>query len=330
MPTPSSSSQFRPHFLAINGLAHTLLSSRLYKRRRFSETREIVLQLADEDQIVMLADNTSATSEKRGTVLLIHGLGSSAHDPLLTATTYRLLKQGYDVLRMNHRGVANGSGKAKTPYHAGRDEDVGAVLAQVSEMLPPGESLFVVSFSLSSNMTLKHLGQSKPHLPKLKGVVCVSPIWDLKSSSKLISQSYFGVLNTVFLKAIERYFVKFAQTASEFEAPDFKIIKTLKDLDEKFIAKLAGHATVDDYYQKSSAGPWIESIEVPTVLLMAKDDPIASVESSTVFKNPHVKRVVYKTGGHLGFVARDSRSLKMKLWLDQEIVRQLNQFELKA
>jgi hypothetical protein len=81
-------------------------------------------------------------------------------------------------------------------------------------------------------------------------------------------------------------------------------VHTVRAYDERITAPHGGYRNAAEYYARSSCGPHLGSIDRPTLLLSARDDPmipIASVERWPVSRS--VRREITRTGGHLGFLA---------------------------
>ena len=75
--------------------------------------------------------------------------------------------------------------------------------------------------------------------------------------------------------------------------------------DEGFTAPRNGFDSVEAYYAANSAVPSLSSIEVPTVLLYAFDDPFIPPDIYRGFDwqvNPHLCPLLVERGGHVGFV----------------------------
>jgi predicted alpha/beta-fold hydrolase len=81
---------------------------------------------------------------------------------------------------------------------------------------------------------------------------------------------------------------------------------SLRQFDDAYTTKAGGFRDADDYYARCSARHHLAKITVPTVLLMAQDDPFIpwrdaaeSRPSSAVHLHlePH--------GGHMGYLSRD-------------------------
>jgi predicted alpha/beta-fold hydrolase len=82
-------------------------------------------------------------------------------------------------------------------------------------------------------------------------------------------------------------------------------LRTVRGYDDRITAPFGGYESAAQYYERSSAGPWLASIDRPALVLAAADDPMipsATVEAWPL--SPSVRREIAPTGGHVGFVSR--------------------------
>jgi predicted alpha/beta-fold hydrolase len=95
-------------------------------------------------------------------------------------------------------------------------------------------------------------------------------------------------------------------------------VKSIRDFDHLYTARIFGFGTADRYYETQSSRQFLERIRVPTLLLHAKDDPLvpfSSYQHPAVGSNPRVQLVELPHGGHLGFLARGAP----RFWLDDAL-----------
>ena len=306
-------SSFNPPFYLKGGFAQSILAQVIAKKTKLGDTLEHTIELSDGDKVILL-ENKSKNSTQKRPVLLVHGLGSSAHEPTISRLTKHLINSGRTVYRLNHRGVANGIGLANSVYHGARYSDIADTLKFINTNLT-SKDLDLVFYSLSSNLLMGCLanedkfGTSELNLNK---ILCISPIFDLGSSSKAISKVYFGTFNKSFMTAVKKYFSRQKSSNSSIPQPDLSAIKTLAEFDEQYIAKHFEFESASDYYKRSSTINELNKVTRPVTLLIANDDPIAPTEKITSYPN-NFNVVKMRTGGHLGFL----NSLdKKNFWLD--------------
>ena len=85
-------------------------------------------------------------------------------------------------------------------------------------------------------------------------------------------------------------------------------LRTVREYDEAITAPHGGFGGADEYYAKSSAGPWLAAIDRPALVLAAEDDPMIPSESIAHWPlSSSVQREMVPSGGHVGFVRRIRR-----------------------
>jgi len=75
-----------------------------------------------------------------------------------------------------------------------------------------------------------------------------------------------------------------------------------------------------NYYRTQSAIRFLGKIRVPALLIQAQDDtfiPFSIYDSEELHRNPHIRLLITRHGGHLGFLARAPR----RFWLDYAIMQ---------
>jgi uncharacterized protein len=105
--------------------------------------------------------NQPAESRDLPLIVLVHGLTGCAESHYMRASAAILLRRGFTVMRLNLRGAGPSRPFCVEQYHAGRSEDLLAVLAQLPEHLT-GSGVVLVGYSLGANQVLKLLGEGAP------------------------------------------------------------------------------------------------------------------------------------------------------------------------
>jgi predicted alpha/beta-fold hydrolase len=72
--------------------------------------------------------------------------------------------------------------------------------------------------------------------------------------------------------------------------------------DDAVTAPLYGLGSAAEYYAWASSGPRLGAIRTPTLLITAKDDPLAPASLLPEVQNERLTRLVTEQGGHCGFV----------------------------
>ena len=312
--TQAPTMNYNPPWYLRNGTLQTVLPNLLppSNKKVLSELHEVEVEPGHS---VVLYESIPEKSANNGqTVLIIHPMGSSASNPSMVRTASELVKDGYRVFRMNHRGVGRGVKLSDQIYHGGRYRDIDQVLQFVATRTHTQPS--ILAFSLSSNISVGALitGANKQLCQRL---VAISPVFDLKQSAQAISDS--KIINSGILKSLKNYCDRRSSEYPDAASPDWSKISNMAEFDNRFVAPLLGYSSANDYYQDISMKDQLSKIQTPTFLLTAQDDPIAPFERATNLNSEYVVHTNLKHGGHLGFSGKEHN----KRWIDQWILQAL-------
>ena len=247
-------------------------------------------------------------AEERGRplVLLLHGLTGCQDSSYVRVTAREMLAAGYPVLRLNWRGAGPSLGKTQGFYHAGRSDDLTAVIGSMSGTLARN-GIVAIAYSLGANVLLKYLGE-RGGLSHLRAAIAVSPPIDLHAAQQRIGEWRN--------RRYHRYLLE--RMRAERPCPDD--IVTILDFDNRVVAPANGFRDALDYYAQCSAGPRLGGIRTPTLVIHAADDPWIP---SKVFRAiawdqfRHVHLLMPWSGGHVGFHALGLR----RPWHDEVALR---------
>ena len=242
--------------------------------------------------------------EDRPALLLVHGLGGSDGSAYVASTGRLAHARGWHVVRMNMRG--SGAGEALCPllYNAGLDGDLLAALSTVAAVVP---RVSVVGFSLGANLALLTLGRRRAELPPgLVGAAAVCPPLDLSACADALEAPGNGLYQRYFMQQLSEGYRRRHRLRPDLFAEGRELgLRTVREYDDRITAPFGGYESAAQYYTRSSAGPWLASIDRPALVLAAADDPMIPVASVTPWPlAPPVKREIAPTGGHVGFVGR--------------------------
>jgi len=317
-------------FAIPHGSLATILAARFSERQVIRKTSPRFEVTLSDGSVLCGEIDLPFSGTAKANILLVHGLGSSCHDPAVVRQARFLADRNFKVFRLNHRNVGSGKGKAIGFYHGFRGADLYDALAFLQN-LEPQQKWILIGQSLSGNMVLKIAGarEFSDGLIKLGcvGVAAVSPVVDLRASSLNMHKPMFGIFNKLFLRKINLYLSQFGDFDQTLLLSARRAGK-LSQFDEHFLAPALGLPKAEDYYQRASCQDVLDSIRLPTEVFLAKDDPIApgTFEILQSSKNLNVKLNIFRFGGHLGFVEFDL--LKRSFWfpIDQHLTEVCERF----
>ena len=256
--------------------------------------------------------------------LLVHGLGGCARSPYMVRVGRRLVgRLGIRVVRMNLRGAGSGFGRSRSYYHSGKTEDVRRVAAWLARRAP-GSPITLIGFSLGANLVLKLAGEAaEAPVDQLVGVVAANPPVDLEASCRAIQDPRNRIYDRNFVRLLRAEVSRLHARFPDLDPIDLTAAHSLLAFDEAYTAPRNGFRHARDYYQQSSAGPWIERIRVPGLVVHARDDPfIPPAALDSISFPPSVRCEMIPQGGHLGFWSHRPWDGDRR-WLDARIVHWL-------
>lgn len=238
----------------------------------------------------------------------------------LLGLAHALSDAGFGVLRWNMRGCGTQRNRLPTWYHSGQSEDLKHVVSQALGQ-HSGE-LVLVGISIGGNITLKYLGESATSLsPRIRAAVGVSVPIDLKGSAAELAKPKNALYMQYLLRPLRaRMREKALRFPGRFDISRISSIRTFHEFDTLFTAPSHGFSSVDDYWERSSSKQFLTSINIPTLLISARDDPFLSpgcFPHEIALRANNILLESPAHGGHVGFI--DGLKLK-RTWLDRRII----------
>lgn len=306
-----------PHVQSV--LASSGVRRLLYARRRAlleRDATEHVLDCGDGVRLLGMHTAQHVHAQPRGLVVLLHGWEGSVQSSYLMHTGARLLAEGFDVFRLNFRDHGATHHLNRELFHSCRlDEVVGAVRA-IGERFP-SLPLAVAGFSLGGNFALR-IGLRAPAAGiALDYALAVCPAISPNDAMNAIENGPW-FYEAYFLRKWRRSLAlkqrAFPDTAL-FEPDDMR--GNLRQLTRALVLRHTGFATLEEYFDGYSiAGDRLASLQVPTTILTAADDPIIPVaDFRALTLSPAVELDIAPGGGHCGFIS----TLSLKSWTEDYI-----------
>lgn len=301
---------FEPHPLLAGFHRQTLASALLRGGRAPSAvTREVMVDEANRLRLRCSWHAPDRVEAGRPVLVLLHGLGGSADSPYMRVTARKAFAEGFDVVRVNQRGADDTADLVQASYHAALTDDVLAVL---DDLAAEGRGPFALGgFSLGGNCALRLAGLQGGGLASrgVQAVVAISPSVDLPSCSEALDgDPRCRIYRDRFVQELGAVAARFAALGKGTHLyPLLHGVRSLRDFDDRWTARLHGFPDVDAYYERMSALPVLGRIAVPTLLIHARDDhlvPSAALEATRLPAGSPLRVVLTDSGGHCGFWAR--------------------------
>jgi predicted alpha/beta-fold hydrolase len=238
-------------------------------------------------------------------LVLFHGLEGSSKSHYAQAFAHYARSHDLDFAVPHFRGCSGENNLAPRAYHSGDHEEIAWILQQVRQQTT--RAVLAVGVSLGGNALLRwaqEAGSTAKHT--VAALAAVSAPVDLQASGLCMGQGFNKqVYSRMFLTSMKaKALQKLSQFPGLFDAQALHAAKTLYDFDNVVTAPLHGFKNTLDYWQRASAKPGLARIQVPTLLLNARNDPFVPAHSLPQPNQVgrHVRLCQPKWGGHVGFV----------------------------
>ena len=296
---------FRPPAWLAGGHRQTVAAYWLRRLLRWRlPCEDLVVEAAQGVRLLLRATWQPGPRDERAALLIVHGLGGSDASSYVVSTGQLAYARGFHVIRMNMRGSGDGESLCPLLYNAGLDTDLLAATSAVCQLVP---RVAAIGFSLGGNLTLLMLGRRRELVPAgLRAAAAVSPPVDLAACADALEAPGNGLYQHYFMRMLsEAYRRRHAARPDIFSAGRELGLRTVREFDDRITAPFGGYESAAQYYERSSAGPWLAAIDRPALLLAAQDDPMIPHGAVTRWTaSATVRRETTTTGGHVGFVAR--------------------------
>jgi len=256
------------------------------------------------------------------TVILIHGLEGCSESHYMRGIGEKAYRAGSNVIRMNQRTCGGTEHLTPTLYNGGLSRDYRAIMHELASQ-DGLERLFLVGYSMGGNLVLKAAGELHRSLPALAGVVAVCPAINPTVCFRELEEPRHWFYHRHLLTGLKaRLRRKATLFPGLWDLGGLAGITRISDFDNQYTAPDGGYRDAADYYDRAGACHVIEGIEVPTLIITAKDDPLIPY---AMFTTPQVQRHSYITliaptnGGHCGFF-QWARNGEDSYWAENRIV----------
>jgi uncharacterized protein len=292
-------------------------------RRRFPRlpTSETQLFQTEPDTQVRGECHWQAEPRLHKTLVLLHGLEGSSESGYMLGTAERAWLAGFNVVRLNQRNCGGTEKLTPTVYNSGMSGDIRAVIGELiaRDGLP---TVCAAGFSMGGNLVLKMAGELGAEAPReLRAVVAVAPALDLAACADAIAEPQNFLYERHFVRQLKQRIARKARLFPDLYKPNrLGHVKTVRQYDDAVTAPLCGFRDASDYYARCSAGRLLPRIARPTLILVAKDDPIvpfSSITRAEAERNPKITLTSTPHGGHCAFIGDTGAE---RFWAEARIV----------
>ena len=298
---------YKSHFWQYGGHLQTIIPS-LFRKVDFTYQQRERLELPDGDFVDL--DWHFISSERKKLFIITHGLEGDSKRHYVLGMAKLFTQNGYDALGWNCRSCSGEINRLLRFYHHGDAGDLKWVIDHVIQKYSYTE-IVLVGFSLGGSLSLRTVGENPESVPlQIKKVIAFSVPCDLLSSVKILSLSTNKIYSSRFLHKLgNKIKEKEKLHPGQISYAGFKKIKHFVDFDNRYTAPLHGFTDAYDFYKRASVKPFLQNIQVPSLIVQAKNDSFLSAECFCYEEANNNDRLYLETpkeGGHCGFMLAGS------------------------
>ncbi|MGB7786234.1 MAG: alpha/beta fold hydrolase [Salinimicrobium sp.] len=279
--------------------------SAVFRKAPVEQQRER-LELTDGD-FIDLDWSYSKKGKSDKVLLVIHGLEGSAQRPYVTGLARYFTENAWDVAAINLRGCSGELNRKFRSYHAGATDDLEEAVQHVLAKRRYSKMAFN-GFSLGANLMLKYLGGRRPVPPEIKAAVMVSVPCDLQGSLQMLQERNNYLYSQRFLRKLKSHLSARAKKfPQEMKKEEISRINDLLAFDNCYTSRAHGFKDAQDYYKKNSSLQFLPNLDVPTLIINAKNDGFLSEACypiKTAEENKKLFLEMPEYGGHVGFLQK--------------------------
>ena len=300
-----------PEFTPAAGLSnsHLMTLAPLLMRRRFPLTgrdcQNLLLQVAPANQVLVKLHRAPQTGARADyLIMVLHGLESNADVHYVQGVCEKALYEGFSVARMNMRNCGGTSHLSTTLYNAGMSGDILNVAEQLCRRYG-FKGVYFCGFSLGGNLVLKAAAEHQEQFSSfnLRGVCAICPPIDLEGCVRQMEKGINRIYEKNFVLSLKlRIYQKARHFPGRYDLVKLRTVKTVRAFDYAFTAPDAGYSTAEEYYSAASAQHVLKNIDCPTLMIVAKDDPLVPFSCFETIQNYRGALLAPANGGHVSFI----------------------------
>ncbi len=309
---PIINSTYKPPFYLRNGHVSTILPSIFRKVAGIAYERE---RMTTPDDDFLDIDWIKKGNDKL--VILFHGLEGNSNRHYVKGVAKHFSENKWDVAAWNARSCSGEMNKQPRLYHHGDVADIDTTINYIVTHNSYKE-IALVGFSMGGAMILNYLTDIAVNRPAIiSKAVVISPPVEVGDSAKQLEKRSMTFYRKRFLDKLKKKMKQKAVMHPSFiNVNKIDKINTFAAFDIRYTAPLHGFATTKAFYKKASSKHKLANINIPTLLLIAQDDPFmpASCYPITEAKNnSNLYLEITKRGGHVGFPLKNHQHSWMEL-----------------
>jgi uncharacterized protein len=247
-----------------------------------------------------------AGDKNKPMLVVFHGLEGSSQSIYSLNLMHAAQSRGWRGIVPHFRGCSGEINRLPRAYHSGDAAEIDWIVRRIKAE-SPDQPVYIAAISLGGNATLKWLGEQGADAAKVvAAAAAISAPLDLTAAGNALEVGFCKIYSRNFLATMKRKALeKLKHHPGIFNADIVAASKTLREFDNEVTAPLHGYRDTEDYWLRASSKPGLVDVDVPTLILNARNDPFlpawALPEANEV--SARVRRDFPEQGGHVGFLS---------------------------
>ncbi|WP_027212498.1 YheT family hydrolase [Burkholderia sp. WSM2232] len=237
-------------------------------------------------------------------LVLFHGLEGSSASHYASALMAAARDYGWHGVVPHFRSCSGELNRLPRFYHLADSNEVDWILRRLRAV--HRGPLVAAGVSLGGNVLLRWLGERREDAATVvAGAAVISAPIDVHAGGHALSQGLGMIYTRNFLKTLKhKAGQKLAQFPGLFDRDAMLASRTMYEFDNVVTAPLHGFRDTDEYWSVATTRPLLPHIEVPTLVLNARNDPFLPARAlpSRHQVSAAVELDQPRHGGHAGFM----------------------------
>jgi len=292
---------YQPTPWLFNCHLQTIYGLRLRGRSSYKPQREDV-HFKDNGQVTIEYFAKENLPDDAPILYIIHTLGGGSRESCTNFMATYFMKNSYRVVICSCRGCNGSKITSRRLFNGYQTDDLITIISQVSQKYPSAKNKFLIGFSLGSMIAAQY--GTDCNESDIDGIICISHSLQCAQGLSKIETSLNRTLYYDSMMNSLKHLVKKSSFYNEEEKKAVMKTKRFREFDEIVTAKNMGLNNVSEYYDLLDLKPKVLKIKVPTLFILAEDDPFTSpdwIPMEEINKSEYVAFITTKEGGHVSF-----------------------------
>lgn len=251
-----------------------------------------------------LQDAAGIKPDHRPLLVVFHGLEGASDSHYAQAFADAARARNWACAVPHFRGCSGEINRAPRAYHSGDFAEIDWILRRFKQQ--HAGPVFAAGVSLGGNALMRWAGELENAAAELVlAISAVSAPLDLAASGHALGKGFNRLVYTrMFLNSmVPKALKKLDRYPQLFSRQALLNARDLYDFDNVVTAPLHGFKDTNDYWTRASAKPYLVRIQVPALVLNARNDPFVPHKSLPGAHEVSASVTLWQPeeGGHVGF-----------------------------